>query len=316
MTPARGSSSFGRFFFGLKQSALESPGFKNVTCHPAVITMLLAAAVRMPRIVSVLLAIAPLASSNAQAADSLKRIPLFTRNDAYLAGFFVVATVALAPLDKAIAGKLQNKSTQANRLFQNLSTDVRVVAVPGSVIIGSSLYAVGRLTHTERVADLGLHGLEAIGIGNAINTAIKWTAGRARPYAVADTNARDYEFLRGFRKGNAFSSFPSGHTFAAFAAAAAVTNETSRWWPGSQWYVGTAMFGGATAVGLSRLYNNQHWASDVIMAAGIGTFAGNKIVRFNHRTSPHNRFDRWLLGASIMPAGSDGFAVTWSLLPH
>jgi len=270
------------------------------------------------RAAAIAVAVLPMSAAIAQLADtaSVRRLPLFTRDDAYLGALFIAGTVALAPLDKRIAGELQEPNAQANRLFQNLATDVRLIADPGAVIIGTSLYAAGRLTHTERLADLGLHGMEAIAVGNALNTAIKWTAGRARPYVVADTNPRDYQFMRGFRKGSSYSSFPSGHTLAAFAAAAAVANETSRWWPGSQWYVGSAMYGGAAAVALSRMYNNRHWATDVIVAAGIGTFAGNKVVRFNHRTNPGNRLDRWLLAASVRPNGAVGVMLTWSLVPR
>jgi len=241
---------------------------------------------------------------------------LFTRDDAYLGAFFIVSTFALQPLDKTVAGALQRPERQANKLFQNLSRDVRVIAVPGSVIIGGSLYAIGRLSHVDRMADLGLNGLEALAAGDIVATAIKWTAGRARPYAVSDTNPRDYQLLRGLHKGRDYSSFPSGHALAAFAAAAAVTNETSRWWPGSQWYIGPAMFGGAAAVAASRLYNNQHWLSDVILGAGIGTFAGNKVVRYNHRTNPNNRFNRWFLAASIVPDGVTGHRLRWSVVPR
>jgi membrane-associated phospholipid phosphatase len=259
--------------------------------------------------------ISPLAAQSVDAGGN-RRIPLFTRDDAYLAAFFTAGTIALAPFDKRIAGDLQEPNAQANRVFQDLAKAVRVTATPGSVIIGTSMYAIGRIGHWDKIADLGLHGEEAILLGNVVNTAVKWTVGRARPYVVADSNPRDYQFLRGFRKGRDYSSFPSGHTLMAFSAAAAVTNETSRWWPGSQWYVGPLMFGGAAAVGLSRMYNDQHWASDVIMAAGIGTFAGNKVVRYHHRTNPGNRFDRWMLGASVLPNGPNGFTLSWSVLPH
>ena len=75
------------------------------------------------------------------------------------------------------------------------------------------------------------------------------------------------------------------------------------------------MYGGATMVALSRMYNNQHWASDVIMAAGIGTFAGNKVVRFNHRTALGNRIDRWLLSTSIVPDAHGGVSLGWTVAP-
>ena len=61
------------------------------------------------------------------------------------------------------------------------------------------------------------------------------------------------------------------------------------------------MYGGAALIGVSRMYDNRHWASDVIMGAAIGTFAGTKVVRY-HRTHPDNRLDRWLLRASLSPS--------------
>jgi membrane-associated phospholipid phosphatase len=70
------------------------------------------------------------------------------------------------------------------------------------------------------------------------------------------------------------------------------------------------MYGGATAVGLSRMYDDQHWASDVLMGAAIGTFAGLKTVRFNH-THVGNELDRILLGARIVSTGN-GTALAWS----
>jgi membrane-associated phospholipid phosphatase len=255
------------------------------------------------------------AVAQATSVSQPRRVPLFTRDDAYLGGLVLVSTVALWPLDSKIAEALQKPNRQANRLFQNLSRDVRVIAVPGAVIIGTSMYVAGRLAHSPWMADVGLHGEEALLAGDIVTTAIKWTAGRGRPFAEGDTNPHDFELLRGLRKGRDFSSFPSGHALAAFSAAAAVTNEMAHWWKQGEWYVGPVLYAGATAVAVSRLYNNQHWASDVIMGAGIGIFAGNKIVRYNHRTHPDNAVDRWLLSASIHHAESGGLAVSWSLLP-
>jgi membrane-associated phospholipid phosphatase len=99
---------------------------------------------------------------------------------------------------------------------------------------------------------------------------------------------------RGFTS-TSFQSFPSGHSTAAFSAAAAVTSETSDWWPHSTWVIGPVLYGGASLVGVSRMYEDKHWASDVVMGAAVGVFAGLKTVRFNH-THTGNRIDRWLLG--------------------
>ena len=91
----------------------------------------------------------------------------------------------------------------------------------------------------------------------------------------------------------------------AFAAAAAVTSETSKWWPRSTWYIGPVMYGGAALVAISRMYDNRHWASDIVLGAAIGTFSGLKVVRYHH-THPNNRIDRWLLSTSVIPNGRGG----------
>ena len=102
-----------------------------------------------------------------------------------------------------------------------------------------------------------------------------------------------------------------------FAAAAAVTSETSKWWPNSTWYIAPVMYGGATLIAASRMYNNKHWASDVVMGAAIGTFAGTKVVRYHH-SHPGNRIDRWLLRPTVekTPEGPVAAGLSLSLQTH
>ena len=221
---------------------------------------------------------------------------LFTWRDGALAAGFTGLTVAMFPLDKSFATRLEDSTTQANRFFKTASKDVQYVADPGSIVIGVSLYGIGRVAHWRNVADLGLHGTEAVAVSGVITGVLKDALGRARPYVTLDTNPHDFAFARGLRKGGPYQSFPSGHTTAAFAAASVVTSESQRWWPGATWIVAPAMYGGATLVGLSRMYNNAHWASDVALGAAIGTFSGIKVVRYSHGHT-NNPIDRWLLGA-------------------
>jgi membrane-associated phospholipid phosphatase len=240
--------------------------------------------------------------------------PLFTKSDAIYAGAFTVGTVLLFPLDKKIAENLQDRHNQGNRFFHHQATNFRLIAQPGAFAIGGALYLGGRLAHNERMADLGLHGTEAIFVGLLATGAIKGTAGRARPYKGIDT-PHDFKLFRGFTGGSDYSSFPSGHTLTGFAAAAAVTAETHRWWPHSTWYIAPVMYGGATLIGMSRMYNNKHWASDVMMGAAIGTFAGRKVVQYHH-SHPKNRIDRWLLGATIVPNPGGGLSFAFSATPR
>jgi len=265
----------------------------------------------MHRWLSVVLALAAGGLAHAQemsapARDSI--IPdarLFHRGDAYALGGFGVAAVALFQYDSKLATWFQSERFDT-RALQRLEQSLDFVGGVGALAIGGAMYVVGRVADKPRVAHLALHTTEAIVVGIGTAGVIKGVLGRARPYVTGPSNPRDFELLRGF-KGSPWQSFPSGHSTTSFAVAAAVTSETSEWWPRSRWIIGPLLFGGATAVGMSRMYDDKHWASDVVMGAAIGTFAGLKTVRFNH-TRTGNRIDRWLLGEkrpSVSP-GPDG----------
>jgi membrane-associated phospholipid phosphatase len=235
---------------------------------------------------------------------------LFTYRDAGLAAGFVGLTFAMFPLDRNMARRLQDPSTQANHFFKNASTGVAWIANPGAIVIGVGMYGVGKLGNWRNVTDLGFHGTEAVLLASATTELLKGVAGRARPYQTGDTSAHDFKFGRGFGNGK-YQSFPSGHSTAAFAAASVVTSESQRWWPKETWIVAPVMYGGATLVGLSRMYNNQHWASDVVLGAAIGTFSGIKVVRYSHG-HPKNFVDRIFLGMEAGPALGGGAQVGFS----
>ena len=108
---------------------------------------------------------------------------------------------------------------------------------------------------------------------------------------------RNFKLFRGFGNDD-YRSFPSGHSTAAFAFASIISAETSHWWPDSRWIVGPIMYGAATLTGVSRIYNNQHWASDVLAGAAIGTLTGIKVFRYQH-SHPDNWLDRKFLRAGL-----------------
>jgi membrane-associated phospholipid phosphatase len=265
-------------------------------------------------ILALLIAGAPLSIATAQIIpppDTSNRQPLFNGRDVIRAVGFAGLTVAMFPVDRSIAKRLTNERSKANRFLNGASKGVEVIADPGSIIIGTSLYVIGRVTDHPGIEDLGWHGTEAVLFGSSITWIVKGLAGRARPFATADTTAHDFKFGGGF--GNADrQSFPSGHATAAFAAAAAVTSEAERGWPGHFWLVAPVMFGGASLVGVSRMYHDKHWASDVVLGAAVGTFSGLKVVRYAH-SHPKNFLDRAILRSRAFPLPDGGHAFGFSL---
>jgi hypothetical protein len=228
---------------------------------------------------------------------------LFTYRDAILAAGFAGLTVAMFPLDKNIARQIRQDST-FNGFTQSSAVGFETISSPGAYVIGGGLYLVGRFAKKPDLADLGWHGTEAVLLANGLTGFLKGTLGRSRPFVSNDTNPRDFRFGGGFSSSDR-QSFPSGHTTTAFAAAAAVTSEIRRLHPKALPYVATVMYGGATLVGLSRMYHNKHWASDVALGAAVGTFSGLKVVRYSH-AHPDNKVDRVMLHAVVAPDGHGG----------
>lgn len=239
------------------------------------------------------------ASAGAQVQDTIAgKSPLFTGRDAVILGGFALGTVAVAPLDVAFAQLLQKPGAQENRILGRSATTLEFLGVPGTIVIGLGLYIVGRADGQRRLQDLGLHSTEAVILSTATTYGIKLLAGRARPHLGTD-KPYNFQLARGF-SGDDYQSFPSGHTTAAFAFASTMSRETQMWWPESRWYVGILAYGGATLVGMSRMYNNMHWASDVLGGAAIGTLLGLKVVKYHH-SHPGNRIDRALLKGQLLP---------------
>lgn len=78
--------------------------------------------------------------------------------------------------------------------------------------------------------------------------------------------------------GSSYTSFPSGHTAQAFAAATFLSEEYRGRFP----WMPYAAYGTAATVGLLRMANNRHYISDVLLGAGIGILC-HKGAYLTHR---------------------------------
>lgn len=70
--------------------------------------------------------------------------------------------------------------------------------------------------------------------------------------------------------GSADNSFPSGHTANAFFGATILAKE----YADKSILIAIGGYSVAAATGAMRILNNRHWASDVLVGAGIGIISG------------------------------------------
>lgn len=219
--------------------------------------------------------------AQASAEDPAPR-PAFKASDALILGAASAGAVTLMSYDRDIGSWFRQPTFQRNGALRGAMTGARLFGDPGAIIIGAGMWAGEALSHDQTTSIDGLRSLESIAVASIVTWAAKGIGGRARPYADS-TNSGDWRLGRGFRGGGQYQSFPSGHTTAAFAFASAITTRVAQRSAADARWLGPMLYGAAALTGLSRIYDHQHWASDVLLGAAIGTVSGLVVVRSHGR---------------------------------
>ena len=199
-------------------------------------------------------------------------------------GKFALVTVALSFADEPI---------QRNTLdLRNRSNAVRTVGKYitnfGGLYEAVTLAAFGTygiIAKSEKVKTTTLLATQAVITSFLVESVIKTITGRTRPNYYSSNVEAEPTFKGPFgnlskdangKRSN--SSFPSGHTTAAFAAATVFAVEYR-----NKPYIPIIAYSIASLVGISRITENKHWATDVFAGAALGYLTGRQVSLNYHR---------------------------------
>jgi membrane-associated phospholipid phosphatase len=161
-----------------------------------------------------------------------------------------------------------NKSSFLDNLFEidrYYHWETMAISIAG-------IYTYGLAADDHDVRNLAVQLSEATVYSSLINLAVKFIAGRARPYMdLGNTNFEPFNFTW------EHSSFPSGHTTLSFAYSTIMADVYNNFFWKFSWY------SAAVLVGFARIYHNAHWFSDTVLGAAIGYFVGRFVM--NHPTN-------------------------------
>ena len=152
------------------------------------------------------------------------------------------------------------------------------------------LGAYGYIFKNEKIKTTTLLATQAY-MCATIFEGLKYISGRQRPNYYDPKTGENAPIWHGpfyqFKKidgqkppVNSYTSFPSGHTMVAFAAATVFAMEYR-----DRPLVPIVSYSIASLIGISRLTENKHWASDVYAGAVIGYLCGKLVVNNYHRYS-------------------------------
>ncbi len=237
------------------------------------------------------------------ATDSARRPPLFTQRELRAAVVAAMLTVAVSPLDHPVASELQTPHWQDNELLHSSAGALSFAGGPGPFLVGAGFFVAGTVAGAPAMTAAGIHVTEAVVLAAAIDGVGKGMAGRALP-GVRTSDS--FSWGRGFHDNNGdFVAFPSGHTAAAFAMAAALTGEADECHLGFDRYVGPLAYSAAGAVALSRLYEHVHWVSDLPLAVAIGSWSGLTVEGRAHWNSDRSTA-KSIVASTILQRAPDG----------
>jgi membrane-associated phospholipid phosphatase len=197
---------------------------------------------------------------------------------------FVFAEATLSFADEPIqrnALDLRN----SNRTVRGISDYVTRFGGTYEVYTLLALGSYGFIFKSQKLKTTTLLATQAYLTGGAVESVVKFLSGRQRPYYYDPNSVNAAPIFHGpFYKGTDAagnkinSSFPSGHTTVAFAAATVFAMEYKNhpWIPIMSYSV-------ATLIGLSRITENKHWATDILAGAALGFLTGQQVVNNYHR---------------------------------
>jgi membrane-associated phospholipid phosphatase len=209
----------------------------------------------------------------------------WSKKDWGKAAKFTLLTGALLFADEPIergAVKLRNNS----KTVSNVSTWVSRFGGDYETYTLAAFGAYGFIFKNQKIKTTTLLATQAYITGGAMEGLLKFLTGRQRPSFYDSTSGEVEPKWHGpfYKTGvdrygqRVNSSFPSGHTTVAFAAATVFAME----YKGIAW-VPIFSYSVATLIGISRITNDKHWATDVLAGAALGYFTGRQVVNNYHR---------------------------------
>lgn len=165
---------------------------------------------------------------------------------------------------------IQDESQEGKTAFKSsVSHTVSPLGLATTNLIGSVLVTgYGMLTKNPRLQKAGVLLAGGLVVNGFVTSTLKRRFQRYRPSTGKPFNTFDGDDGPGMNQ-----SFPSAHTSNAFTTATIFASIYK-----DKGWVAPFAYGMATMVGLSRIYDNAHWASDVMAGAAVGFLSAKSVL--------------------------------------
>jgi len=142
-----------------------------------------------------------------------------------------------------------------------------------AAIVGGGLYLGGLVFKDPYVRVTGRMFVESFVLSGVVESLLKTVIGRSRPYTEEGAHR-----FRGFQFHAATTALPSGHTTVAFAMSTVLAERIDNGWATA------GLYGLAGLTAVSRVYDDDHWLSDVFLGSVVGIVVAKAVVANNRES--------------------------------
>tara|TARA_R110002072_G_scaffold64203_1_gene159080 strand:- start:57228 stop:58169 length:942 start_codon:yes stop_codon:yes gene_type:complete len=175
------------------------------------------------------------------------------------------AAIVLFSSDEAITKFALEHKTERTQVIADIGE--RFGAGVDAAALAGGAYVIGVVVKNDKIKSISYMAMKSMILPGLVTRAIKTTLRRKRP--KSDEGAHSWGgTLRDH-------SFPSGHTTLAFSIGTFIAESTK----GYSKTLPVLAYAASTIAGVSRVHDEAHWASDVLIGALIGHLVTKNVMR-------------------------------------
>lgn len=215
-------------------------------------------------------------------------------------GYIVAATGGMYLLDNEIQHTFQNHKDDVPEFILDYGWRSGSPQVMYSA--QGAVYLTGLFTRNEKLRRTGVLLISSATATGFLQQLTKSLTGRARP----QTGLGNHHF-RPFGGSSGFRSFPSGHSVLTFTAAHSIAKQFDNVWVKAGIYILGVI------PGFTRIYEDAHWASDVILSWALSYFMIEAIDLYLDRKYDQKYNHKDTVGSKIsLSLGGGGVGVAYT----
>ncbi|PRP65900.1 phosphatase PAP2 family protein [Nonlabens agnitus] len=179
--------------------------------------------------------------------------------DALIAGGVAATTLGIFVIDDDINREFRSHRDEIPSILLDYGNYAG--APQNNYGLTGAIYLTGLFTRNEKLRRTGVLLISSATATGFFQQLTKSATGRARPSGGFGKN-----HFKPFGGESVYRSFPSGHAVLTFTNAHVIAKQFDNAW------VKAGIYAVGVIPGLSRIYDNQHWASDVFLSWALSYF--------------------------------------------